>query len=60
MIFYFSGSGNSYVVAKQIADKIEGEQVVPLARFKDFKQCANAQIKNYYTCRYVIHKEISL
>ncbi|HEY5561061.1 MAG TPA: flavodoxin domain-containing protein [Clostridiaceae bacterium] len=43
MIFYFSGSGNSYAVAKQIADKIEGEQVVSLARFKDFKQCDNAE-----------------
>lgn len=42
MIFYFSGAGNSYAVAKKIADQIEGEQLVPLARFKDFKQCDNA------------------
>ena len=43
MIFYFSGSGNSYAVAKKIADQIEGEQVIPLASFKDFKQCDNAE-----------------
>lgn len=42
MIFYFSGSGNSYAVAKQIADQIESEQIIPLASFKDFKQCDNA------------------
>lgn len=43
MIFYFSGSGNSYAVAKQIAERIEGEQVIPLARFDDFRQCDNAE-----------------
>jgi flavodoxin len=43
MIFYFSGAGNSYAVAKQIAEHIEGEQVITLARFKDFKQCDNAE-----------------
>ncbi len=43
MIFYFSGSGNSYAVAKQIAEHIEGEQVIPLASFKDFKQCDHAE-----------------
>jgi Pyruvate/2-oxoacid:ferredoxin oxidoreductase delta subunit len=43
MIFYFSGSGNSYAVAKQIADRIEGERVISLARFDDFKQCDNAE-----------------
>lgn len=51
MIFYFSGSGNSYAVAKQVADQIEGEQVVPLARFNDFKQCDNAkQIGIVFPC----------
>jgi NAD-dependent dihydropyrimidine dehydrogenase PreA subunit/flavodoxin len=43
MIFYFSGSGNSYAVAKQVADCMEGEQVLPLTRFKDFKQCDNSE-----------------
>lgn len=43
MIFYFSGSGNSYAVAKQIAEHIEGERVIQLAGFKDFKQCDNAE-----------------
>lgn len=43
MIFYFSGTGNSYAVAKQIADHIEGEQVIPLAKFEDFKQCDKAE-----------------
>ncbi|HBE78520.1 MAG TPA: hypothetical protein DDW65_12205 [Firmicutes bacterium] len=43
MIFYFSGTGNSYAVAKQIAERIEGEQVIPLAKFKDFKQCDHAE-----------------
>jgi len=43
MVFYFSGSGNSYAVAKQIAERIKGEQVIPLAGFKDFKQCDNAE-----------------
>lgn len=39
MIFYFSGSGNSYGVAKRIAQSIEGEQIFPLVKFKDFEQC---------------------
>ena len=43
MIFYFSGSGNSYAVAKKIAQNIEGEQILPLVNFKDFKQCDDAE-----------------
>lgn len=43
MIFYFTGSGNSYAVARQIAALIDGEQVIPLAGFKDFQQCDNAE-----------------
>ncbi|HBE78514.1 MAG TPA: hypothetical protein DDW65_12175 [Firmicutes bacterium] len=43
MIFYFSGTGNSYAVAKQIAEHIEGEQVIPLVKFNDFKQCDHAE-----------------
>jgi Pyruvate/2-oxoacid:ferredoxin oxidoreductase delta subunit/flavodoxin len=43
MIFYFTGSGNSYAVAKQIAERIEGEQVIPLARFNDFQLCDTAE-----------------
>lgn len=39
MIFYFSGAGNSYAAALQVAESIDGERVVPLAKFKDFKQC---------------------
>lgn len=43
MIFYFSGTGNSYAVAKQIADRIEGEKVVPLTGFNDFSLCENEE-----------------
>lgn len=43
MIFYFSGSGNSYAVAKQIAEHIKDEQVIPLTMFRDFEQCNNAE-----------------
>lgn len=39
MIFYFSGTGNSYSAAKQIADNIEGEQLLPIAGFTDFAKC---------------------
>ncbi len=42
MIFYFTGSGNSYSVAKQIGDKI-GENLVPLALFNDFESCRNCK-----------------
>jgi NAD-dependent dihydropyrimidine dehydrogenase PreA subunit/flavodoxin len=43
MIFYFSGAGNSYAVAKQIAERLDGETVVPLAGFKDFSKSANSE-----------------
>lgn len=43
MIFCFSGSGNSYAVAKQIAERIEGDQVIPSARFNDFQLCDPAE-----------------
>lgn len=43
MIFYFSGTGNSYAAAKQVAEQVEGEQVISLAGFRDFKLCENAE-----------------
>ncbi|MBC8060994.1 MAG: hypothetical protein H7Y18_10030 [Clostridiaceae bacterium] len=43
MMFYFSGAGNSYAVAKQIAESIKDEQIIPLARFEDLKQCEKAE-----------------
>lgn len=43
MIFYFSGTGNSYAMAKQIADKLEGEKLIPLAGFEDFESCKNSE-----------------
>lgn len=42
MIFYFSGSGNSYSVAKQIAEKLDDE-LHSLALFNDFESCKDAE-----------------
>ncbi len=42
MIFYFSGSGNSYSVAKQIAENLN-EEVYSLALFDDYESCQNAE-----------------
>jgi hypothetical protein len=43
VIFYFSGTGNSYAAAKQIAESIEGETAICLAGFNDFDSCGSAE-----------------
>lgn len=43
MIFFFSGSGNSYAIAKQLADKLPGEQVIPLSGFDAFNTCCEQE-----------------
>lgn len=51
MIFYFSGSGNSYAVAKQIADTIDDKQIFSLTQFNDFDSCKNsARIGLVFPC----------
>lgn len=51
MIFYFSGSGNSYAVAKQITGHLEGEKLTPLTDFDDFEVCkAEERIGIVFPC----------